>query len=64
MANATIATGEGWVTCPVCGYKKLKRVHPDEEAARVYIHCPRCKHDIPMALAPQCAAGDGSVQHG
>ena len=45
----TITPG-GWLICPICGNKSLKRVHPDEEAAKVYIYCRKCKHEIPIKL--------------
>ena len=41
---------DGWLSCPICGYPRLKRVRPDETAALVYIHCRRCKNDIPLTL--------------
>lgn len=41
---------DGWIRCPNCGYSRLKKVEPDESADLVYIHCRRCKNDIPLTL--------------
>ena len=47
----TLSTSpDGWITCPVCGYKRLKKRKPDESADLVYIHCRNCKNDIPLTL--------------
>lgn len=55
-----ISVKDGWVTCPVCGYNRLKLVRPDESAALVYIHCRRCKNDIPLVLKQgQCFESRG-----
>lgn len=43
-------TAEGWITCPICGYSRLKYRKPDERADLVYAHCRRCKNDIPLTL--------------
>lgn len=40
----------GWAICPVCRYKHLKRVHENETAALVFIHCRHCKNEIPLTL--------------
>ena len=51
---------DGWLTCPICGNNRLKRVRPDETAELVYIHCRRCKNDIPMVLKQgQCFESQG-----
>ena len=39
-----------WISCPICGYNRLKKRKPDESADLVYIHCRRCKNDIPLTL--------------
>lgn len=39
-----------WITCPICGYNRLKKRRPEESAELVYIHCRRCKNDIPLTL--------------
>lgn len=55
-----ITSKDGWLTCPICGNSRLKRVRPDETAALVYIHCRRCKNDIPLTLKQgQCLQGQG-----
>ena len=55
-----IPVKDGWVSCPVCGNNRLKRVHPDETAALVFIHCRRCKNDIPLMLKQgQCFESQG-----
>ena len=45
-----IPTKDGYIVCPVCGYPRLKKLTPDESAELVYIHCRRCKNDIPLTL--------------
>lgn len=58
--SGKIAVRDGWITCPICGNNRLKRVRPDETAARVYIHCRRCKNDIPLTLKQgQCFESQG-----
>jgi len=53
-------TEGGWISCPICGYKRLKRVRPDETAVLVYIHCRQCKNDIPIELKQgQCFQSQG-----
>ena len=44
------ASPDEWITCPICGYNRLKKRRPDESADLVYIHCRRCKNDIPLTL--------------
>ena len=49
---------DGWITCPICRNKHLKRVYPDEAAALIYVHCRRCKNEIPIKLNQgQCLQG-------
>ena len=51
---------DGWISCPICGNNRLKRVRPNETAALVYIHCRRCKNDIPLVLKQgQCFESQG-----
>lgn len=45
-----IPTKAGWIACPVCGYPRLKKISEDESAELVYIHCRRCKNEIPLTL--------------
>lgn len=55
-----VAVRDGWAVCPICGNRRLKRVRPDESAALVFIHCRRCKNDIPLTLKQgQCFEGQG-----
>lgn len=55
-----VTVREGWIACPICGNNRLKRVRPDETAALVYIHCRRCKNDIPITLKQgQCFESQG-----
>ena len=55
-----IVIKDGWITCPICGNNRLKRVRPNETAALVYIHCRRCKNDIPLMLKQgQCFESQG-----
>lgn len=55
-----VSVKDGWITCPVCGNNRLKRIRPDERAARVFIHCRRCKNDIPLMLKQgQCFESQG-----
>ena len=55
-----VSVKDGWVACPVCGNNRLKRVRPDESAALVFIHCRRCKNDIPLMLKQgQCFESQG-----
>ena len=57
---AIISVKDGWASCPICHYNRLKRVRPDEHAELVYVHCRRCKNDIPMVLKQgQCLQGQG-----
>jgi len=50
----------GWAHCPVCGWRHLKRVRPDETAALVFIQCRRCKNEIPLTLKQgQCFQSQG-----
>lgn len=44
------ASPDGWLKCPICGYSRLKKVQPDESAELVFIHCRRCKNEIPLTL--------------
>ena len=54
------ASRDGWITCPICGNNRLKRLRPDEAAELVYIHCRRCKNDIPFTLKQgQCFESQG-----
>lgn len=45
-----ITVKNGWIKCPICGDNRLKLIRPDEVADLVYIHCRRCKNDIPLTL--------------
>lgn len=48
--SAIIQVKNGWIKCPICGDNRLKMIRPDEDADLVYIHCRRCKNDIPLTL--------------
>lgn len=37
---------DGWVQCPRCRNRRLKRVYPGEEAQRVGLWCRACKSEI------------------
>ena len=37
---------DGWVQCPRCRNRRLKRVSPDEEALRVGLFCRDCKATV------------------
>ncbi len=59
-SDRLVKVKDGWVTCPICGNNRLKRIRPDETAALVYVHCRRCKNDIPLTLKQgQCLEGQG-----
>ena len=59
-SDRIVRVKDGWAACPICGNGRLKLVRPDETAELVYIHCRRCKHDIPLMLKPgQCFQSQG-----
>lgn len=55
-----ITVKNGWAICPICREPRFKRVRPNETAALVYVHCRRCKNDIPLMLKQgQCFESQG-----
>lgn len=36
----------GWVHCPCCSNKRLKRLYPDETAENLSLFCRDCKTEI------------------
>lgn len=59
-SDRIVRVKDGWAACPICGNSRLKLVRPDETAELVYIHCRRCKNDIPLVLKQgQCFESQG-----
>lgn len=40
----------GWVSCPFCGDRFLKRIYPDERCERLNVFCRKCKHEMYISI--------------
>jgi hypothetical protein len=51
-----LPTEGGWLTCPFCRRnRRLKRIFPNEEAARVGLYCRDCKRYVYVRISKgQC----------
>ena len=45
-----LPTKDGWIACPICANRRLKKIRPSESADLVFVHCRVCKNDIPLTL--------------
>ena len=60
FSGKLIPVKNGWAACPICREPRFKRIRPNETAALVYVHCRRCKNDIPIMLKQgQCFESQG-----
>lgn len=50
VCDKIIPIKDGWVSCPICSNRRLKKIRPSESADLVYVHCRVCKNDIPLTL--------------
>lgn len=44
--DTMLVVKNGWLLCPQCGYRRLKRVFPDEVGERISVFCRDCKNEI------------------
>ena len=40
----------GFIECPFCGDKYLKRVYPDERCERLNVFCRKCKREFYISI--------------
>lgn len=40
----------GFLECPFCGDKYLKRVYPDERCERLCVFCRKCKREFYISI--------------
>ena len=45
-----IASRDGWIGCPYCGNRYLKRIFPDENCERLNVFCRKCKRDLYITI--------------
>lgn len=46
----------GWIGCPACGFKQIKRIRSDTSARNLPLHCRRCKREYLVEITPDKTA--------
>ena len=46
----------GWVGCPACGNKKIKRIRRDTQARNLPLYCRKCKREYLVEITPDKTA--------
>lgn len=45
-SDIMLTVQDGWIHCPCCSNKRLKRLYPDETAENLSLFCRDCKTEI------------------